>query len=331
MEKKENSTKSTHEIVVENFFIFLHESGKTMKEYAIDNNIDRTTLSKWRSGVTSMTVDQIKMAAKYFGKTVNDFYYTKEEKKHLEVLTDKNYHPVMAQQSLVIKDYTEMFHSPLRALMEQIYLLVCVMIISAIVAFYVPWGIFLCLIYPLYAYYYFYFGKYAKKRTFIVNYLDDIFYKLEESQNNSYKPSIVLVCVASLILVALSINQYVMAQRYDGNVQVYLYILFGFSIFYIFLQVSLFSEWKINLKAEIYDNEIISYYHSYAIFCMGVIYLFMLIVAIVLTQSLYFYLVFGIILGILSYAIFYVVSKEHRKYSLYYAQANHQAVKMFNK
>lgn len=55
MEKKEEF-KPAHEIVVDNFFIFLNESGKTMKEYASDNNIDRTTLSKWRSGVTSMTV-----------------------------------------------------------------------------------------------------------------------------------------------------------------------------------------------------------------------------------------------------------------------------------
>lgn len=38
--------KAAHEIVAENFFIFLNESGKKMKDYALENNIDRTTLSK---------------------------------------------------------------------------------------------------------------------------------------------------------------------------------------------------------------------------------------------------------------------------------------------
>lgn len=35
-----------------------------------------------------MTVDQIKEAAIYFGKTVNDFYYSEEEKKSLKILAD---------------------------------------------------------------------------------------------------------------------------------------------------------------------------------------------------------------------------------------------------
>ena len=80
--------KAAHEIVAENFFIFLNESGKKMKDYALENNIDRTTLSKQKKGVTSMTVDQIKEAAIYFGKTVNDFYYSEEEKKSLKILAD---------------------------------------------------------------------------------------------------------------------------------------------------------------------------------------------------------------------------------------------------
>ena len=67
--------KLSHEVVVNNFFKYLEESGKTMKEYAKDNNLDRTILSKWKSGVVLMNVDQVYAAAKYFGKTVNDFYH----------------------------------------------------------------------------------------------------------------------------------------------------------------------------------------------------------------------------------------------------------------
>lgn len=39
MEKKEE-LKTAHEIVIDSFFTFLNESGKTMKEYASYNNID---------------------------------------------------------------------------------------------------------------------------------------------------------------------------------------------------------------------------------------------------------------------------------------------------
>ncbi|GEM_PF-5457051 len=100
--------------VVSNFFDYLIRKRITQKNYAQDNNIDESTLSKWKNGSSSPTLDQVKQAAKYFDITVNDLVYTVQEKKKLEVFKDKSYDPIVAQQSVKIKQYGNFFKKPFK-------------------------------------------------------------------------------------------------------------------------------------------------------------------------------------------------------------------------
>lgn len=318
MEKKEEF-KPAHEIVVDNFFIFLNESGKTMKEYASDNNIDRTTLSKWRSGVTSMTVDQIKSAAIYFGKTVNDFYYSKEEKKKLEVLSDKNYHPVMAQQSISVNDYAKYFNNPFKAITEQIYLIFAFTLISCFFSLLHPSLLAIALIYPCYLSYKIDIkDNYYKKKTFIINYLDDIYYKMDDNKNHQFYSVNILSLLAIGLLLILTINQYYTAKASIGNLKIYLYIFFSVSILFMVILSSIFSEFEKEFKKEIYDNELKVYYLGFAILAISIFYLGMAIAATIMSVGLFYYIIIAFVVLVLSLIIFYLINKELKRYHLCY-------------
>ena len=330
MEKKE-VFKQAHELVAENFFIFLSESGKTMKQYAEDNDIDRTTLSKWKNGVTSMTVDQIKTAAIYFGKTVNDFYYSNEEKKKLEVLTDKNYHPTMAQQSITINDYTKCFNNPFKFIYEQIYLLIILVVIACFLSLLTPWGIFFIVTYPFCLFYRINEkDNYYKKRTFVINYLDDIYYKIDDNKNRSYKYMVLMTILILTMLLVLTISQYFIAIKNTGNLKIYFYIFFGVSILFMVFMVNIFDGFGKELKKEIYDSEIQPYYIGFTIMSFGVLYLGMAIVAAILLLQTFYYIIFACLILIISILVFYFITKEFKRYFLCYDNGV-EVVRLFSK
>lgn len=99
-------------IVVDNFFKYLKVQGVTQKKYAEDNNIHHSILSKWKNGDSLMSLEYVIQAAKYFDITVNDLVYSEHDKRKLEVLRDKTYSPIVAQQSVIIHEYGRFFKVP---------------------------------------------------------------------------------------------------------------------------------------------------------------------------------------------------------------------------
>lgn len=78
--KKNDIEMTTNEIVAENFKNNLRMSGKSQKDYALEHNLDPTTVSKWINNKQPMAVSDVKDAANTFGLTINDFCYSQQEK-----------------------------------------------------------------------------------------------------------------------------------------------------------------------------------------------------------------------------------------------------------
>ena len=106
--------KDRMEIIHKNFFSYLKERGITQAKYAEDNALNKTILSKWKNNTSKMSPEQIFQAAQYLEITVNDLCYSSEEKKKIEVLKDKKYDPILAQQQINIKLLNREFKKPIR-------------------------------------------------------------------------------------------------------------------------------------------------------------------------------------------------------------------------
>jgi len=328
--RKEKSKLAYFNIVVDNFFIYLDRKAITQKKYALDNNIDQSLLSKWKKGDSSPTLDQVKQAAKYFNVTVNDLVYTEKEKKHLEVLADKSYDPILAQQSVKVKLYRDFFKKPLIVFLSCIIIFALIIFIIILLKDNSPYfsliivlGIFLSLKVI-------YINSFEDK-TFIINYLDDIFYRRKDSENKFYKWSIV-IRVLSLLTAIYYSTLFVDLESATNTQKGFLTTLMVLLMFLAFGSIIAITELPRKFKLEIYDNEIGGYNSSrlfllihFAIFAISIllnIYYFQ--------EYLPFLIISFIMLG-LNVFDYIKISLEYSKYVLVYQENDKNPRELFPK
>lgn len=189
-------TTDRRRVILANFAYYLKKKDVTAKKYCEDNLLDVTTISKWRSGRSFLTIEQLEQAAHYFGITVNDLMYSEEEKKHIEVLADKQYNPILAKESREIRMIDRIFRKPLLFLIPAV-----IYIIVGLICFFSskssPFWVFLGLA-PLLITFFTYDDSLGDRRTFQIPYEDDIFYRMENPKNQFYPAEIVLTLVSAL-------------------------------------------------------------------------------------------------------------------------------------
>ncbi len=107
MNPKENDAEraGVSRTVHENFFRELKKRNISSKKYAEDNFIDSSLPSKWKTGKSSMTVEQIYQAAEYLNITVNELYYDEDKKREIAVLSEGEYRPLPADRLFSVKRY----------------------------------------------------------------------------------------------------------------------------------------------------------------------------------------------------------------------------------
>ncbi len=121
LEKKEEE-KDRMKIIHGNFFYYLEDRGITQKKYASEKHMDKSILSRWKNNTGKMSSEQLFEAAEFLGVTVNDLCYSLEEKKKIEVLKDKKYDPILAQQQIKIKLLKREFQKPIRVFGSTLFL-----------------------------------------------------------------------------------------------------------------------------------------------------------------------------------------------------------------
>jgi transcriptional regulator with XRE-family HTH domain len=193
---KQEEVADRRKIILGNFDYYLKKKGITAKKYCKDNCLDVTTVSQWRSSRCFLSIEQLEQAANYFDITVNDLMYSEEEKKHIEVLADKQYNPILAKESREIRMIDRIFSKPLPFLTPAI-----IYIIVGLICFFSskssPFWVFLGLV-PLLITFFTYDDSLGDRRTFQIPYEDDIFYRMENPKNQFYLIEIILVSFSSL-------------------------------------------------------------------------------------------------------------------------------------
>ncbi len=316
-------------VVTTNFFSYLRKRKITQKKYAIDNNLDPSILSKWKSGDSQLTIEQVRQAAKYFGITANDLMYSDIEKMRLEVIADKSYDPILAQQSIDILLFRDTFEKPIKIILFCLFVFPLIALIiylfrnqSVYYSLLMPLAIPLCVLVIKRNSY--------ENRTFIINYLDQLFYKREDTKNHFYFLSIT-IRIISFLLVAYIMNKvainFATTDEFNQSLLIALLIILMMSVFSVILE---FFSLPINFKLEIYDNEIEGY-NTTRLTLLIHFSVFSVLGLLFLRDSQVYLQLFCISCAILSINLidFIKISKEYSKYELVYKENEKEARKLF--
>lgn len=329
LKKLDNLDQSRQEIIHQNFFIYLKKTKKSMISYAKEHNIDRTTLSKWKSNKTNMSAEQIYEAALYFKVTVNDLYYTEKEKKKLRVLSEDSYQPILAQESKTLLFYGDSFKRPAKVIIP---LLVMFMIIAVLSYFLMKGSSYWLLINlgTLAAAYFFNKQTIATKKTFIINYLDEIYYQRENEKNRFLKSAIIIQAgvlistLLSLLFLGALISKNQQETLLPATIYFFVVFIFGFTIFLIFFN------YPFKFKKRSYDNKLFGY--NFLVFKLTLAICQLAIATIIFIYQSHAFLInfiFSVLIFILIVIDFILISKEYSLYQIYYEENEKEPCVLF--
>lgn len=186
-------------IVVDNFFKYLKVKCVTQKKYAEDNNIHHSILSKWKNGDSLMSLEYVIQAAKYFDITVNDLVYSDHDKRKLEVLRDKTYSPIVAQQSVIIHEYGRFFKVPGAVIGFMTLIFVLFVLLSEVLKHNSPYYPVVLIGFVPVIFLTIYRTSFEKK-TLIINYLDRVFLTRSNLTNKYYKYSLTVRIISTVLV-----------------------------------------------------------------------------------------------------------------------------------
>ncbi len=320
------------EIIQDNFFKYLEKRKITSAKYAKVHNLSPSIVSRWKNYEGKMSAEHIFEATKYFGISTNDLYYTDLEKKQISAFSDPSYDPIIAQQHVDVKMLTDSFSRPSDIVSTTIALSVVMVIISFFIVKYSAFWSLLLLFIPFGAKSYFN-SEFGIRKTFSINYLDDVYYNLKNSKDEYFIIK-VLLHVASLILAIISFG--ILNTKIDVLPENNIYDMYMLTIIIIFVHiivnfVTLFIRQR-EYKESIYDNEIRNYHANLINFYVALL----MFCYVVVLQSLTFSRNWGlliitfIIVGF-SYFEFYLTSKKYSEYKLVYEEYGKEIRELFPK
>lgn len=312
--KMELPHRTRIEVIHSNFFNLLKKNKISQKKYSEDNNVPESTISKWKSCASNMNEEHIIQAANYFNVSVNALYYTEQELKELNVSNDSNYDPIMAQQQIVLETIEDKVDNYKGFLFINLFIsLIAMFGVYYLVLEYGEALILLLLIIPLFAIYV-YKTVLVYKKTFIINYVDNIYYKIEDTNNKYF----VWLIISYVIQIILSFNILCCYLYYGprSNHDLLVIINFIFNTVYILVLIySLFTVKK-KMKETIYEHEIESYNCSLisSVFCF--LFVFSSIPMFFLFYFSHWPLISLLILPILAIVNVSLLAKKHSEYEL---------------
>ena len=122
------------------------------------------------------------------------------KKKEIQLLTETNYMPVDAKQSIDIKIYYDQFKNPLSVIWLTIIALILTIAISCIEFDSSETWIFMSILIPVSAFYS-YKTVFNTKKTFIIDYLDDIYYEIKNIKNQFFIANSILHFISIALVV----------------------------------------------------------------------------------------------------------------------------------
>ena len=331
MKKSNNKfiqTKTRREIISANIENLINERNMSTTEFQEKMGLTKQDYYKKKNlDGSSFNEEDIMKAAKIFDVTINDIYYDNEEKKSVEVLKIRKYDPIMAQQQVKIKLLNPSFEKPSEILSQIIILTIILMIlvyfVSKYSAFYSLISLFIpmCIAYDMKS-------SFGIEKTYIINYLDDIYYEIKEENNNKLNLmrilrliSISIVFILSCILCFIDVEKALVTPLLMYLISTLIAMTIGLICFFAYIPKK--------FKKKIYQNEIKGYYAS-------LVYLIAISVTNVFATNLfslnrnYWYItLISIISMIIASNEFVITSKKYNEYKLMYEEFNQKERELF--
>ena len=325
--KKNEIEMSTNEIVAENFKNNLKMSGKSQKDYALEHNLDPTTVSKWINNKQPMAVSDIKDAANTFGLTMNDFCYSQHEKKRIHV-KNSEYHPSMAQQSVETRLFNDELRKPFRSIFIVLFAFLLSFMFALIFIKFSPFWSFL--IFNGFIYLFSYIKKdFGTKKTFIINYLDDIYYYRENPKNSNFKIMLIMHLLSGLLIF---IVMCLFALLYKDNNDTLTAINMCVSLFGLPINIITYLGVNKRYSKVMYHNEIIGYKLSlFNLFACLTIFFFSLLQFSICISNSWHIVIISIIPLILAVFEFKLTCKNYSQYRLVYQNDGGKREELFSK
>lgn len=332
--KKSNSkfiqTKSRREIISANIENLIDERNMTTTEFQEKMGISKQDYHKKKIvDGSSYNEDEIMKAAKIFDVTINDIYYDKEEKKSIEVLKIRKYDPIMAQQQVKIKLLNPSFERPSEILSQVIGITIILMVIIYFISKYSVFYSLMSLFIPIFIAYDMK-SSFGIEKTYIINYLDDIYYEIKDENNNKLNLlqilrffSIIIVFIPCFILTFTGVDNEFISSLSMYSISTLITMVIGIVCLFVFIPKK--------FKKKIYQNEIKGYYAS-------LVYLISISITNVFATNLFsinknfWYIIMSAIISMIIASIeFVITSKKYNEYNLMYEEYNQKERELFPK
>ena len=300
------------EIIQENFFSYLKLKGITMSAYAHANDLDRTLLSKWKSGVCNMSPEHIYQAASYFSISVNDLYYTKKELLRISAVENK-FEPQIPQKIKLFLNYKPFFKKPFVLIALLLIIAVTLTFIADILKLKSEY--FMVLVLSTMIISLFIVMRYLrKKEQFIINYTDDIYYQAKLEEPVSVKMHIYSRITMFILMIMLLVFNLLSLSQLDESLFQIIGLYIVILMFYMMVLIVSIVHLPFRFKTIRYDNQLEGYDLSFLLISLGsfqlVYFLFTLLINTINIATL----ILSCILYIVNIIDFINISKYYNKY-----------------
>jgi len=310
--KKIPSSKPRSEIVVDNIFMFLEKKHLKQKDLAEVCLVNASDVSKWKSYKTKINMDDLEKIANFLQVSIDDLFYTEEEKKRCVPELKGKIDPssILAQRLVSIKIGVANIkvHIPIIAI-----IIFSLVILGIMLKFFENLDEYNLLYMCLYILIMFFFDKLAtQKETFVVNYMSDVFFMIENKKNQFFIYELIGKIICLLYAVGISgFLFYILVDSYSD----FVLSLFIPVAIYLLLSINEFTYLRKNYKEEIYDFEYQAYYKSYHVLIFSGLILLIFVIAFSEGYSPGFFIVFSIldfISRIIQFSLCSIKSAEYK-------------------
>lgn len=290
--KKVPSSKPRSEIVVDNIFMFLEKKHLKQKDLAEVCLVNASDVSKWKNYKTKINMDDLEKIADFLQVSIDDLFYTEEEiKRGIPELKGKvDPSSILAQRLVSIKMSVAniKIHIPIIAI-----LILALFVFSIMLYLFDNQNEYNFVYMILYILAMFFMVKpITQKETFVVNYLSDVFFMIENKKNQFFLYELIGKIINLIYAVGLSgFIFYILVDSYSD----YLLSIFIPVAVYLILSINEFTYLRKNYKEEIYDFEYQSYYKSYHILIFSGLILLIFVASSIKGYWAGFFIIFAII------------------------------------
>lgn len=307
-------TRSRQVKIVDNIERYIKEKNITKKDYCNKINISPSSFSKWKSEVNNITMDSFDKTVDLLGVNSNDLFYSDEEKEKIVLLSNKEkYSKIKTQKIINIKRALPFLNLHMYTILITLFISIVYLVISLV---YLKESEFTLLISLLiFLLIFIIFKDVERKEEYIVNYLDDVYYKIENC-NNQYRKMCIILKIVSFI--SMFINCFFIIPLIEVSInENYIFMYFSITLLYfIFSLIYTFKTPK-KLKEEIYDHETYIYRNSLLIMIFSFVEIIIFISVSIQINNLSVFGLIILLVDLISRIFNYIfISKKFAEYEM---------------